>query len=591
VFSDIVLDQIFQPSLLDYTATVGLSDSTTTITVSLSDANATITINGNDLEDGIESGRITLFQGRTTIPVEITAEDGVSTTIYTIEVTRPTPAGLALPLYIKASNTQPAELECDADDDLRPCSFGISGQFGNSVALDGDTLVVGAPSERSNAIGIDGDQTDFGAPASGAVYVFTRDADGVWSQQAYIKASNADRSDLFGWSLALDGDTLVVGARGEFSNATGIDGDQADNSSIGAGAVYVFTRDASGVWSQQAYIKASNAEMSDSFGTSVALDGNTLAVGAVGEDSQATGVGGDQADNTATNSGAVYVFARDANSVWSQQAYIKATNTETSDKFGDSLALDGDTLAVGASSEASNATGIDGDQADNSLGEAGAVYVFTRDANGRWGQQAYIKASNTGSGDQFGGPRWRVPSRESGALALDGDTLAVGAGSEASNATGIDGDQADNSLGEAGAVYVFTRDASGVWSQQAYIKASNTDNDVFGLSVALDGDTLAVGASFEDSNATGVNGDQFDNSAGASGAVYVFTRDASSVWSQQSYVKASNTGAGDRFGISLDVDGDTLVVGASEEDSNATGIEGDQADNNANAAGAVYVFE
>jgi hypothetical protein len=512
VFSDIVLDQIFQPSLLDYTATVGLSDSTTTITVSLSDANATITINGNDLEDGIESGRITLFQGRTTIPVEITAEDGVSTTIYTIEVTRPTPAGLALPLYIKASNTQPAELECDADDDLRPCSFGISGQFGNSVALDGDTLVVGAPSERSNAIGIDGDQTDFGAPASGAVYVFTRDADGVWSQQAYIKASNADRSDLFGWSLALDGDTLVVGARGEFSNATGIDGDQADNSSIGAGAVYVFTRDASGVWSQQAYIKASNAEMSDSFGTSVALDGNTLAVGAVGEDSQATGVGGDQADNTATNSGAVYVFARDANSVWSQQAYIKATNTETSDKFGDSLALDGDTLAVGASSEASNATGIDGDQADNSLGEAGAVYVFTRDA-------------------------------------------------------------------------------SGVWSQQAYIKASNTDNDVFGLSVALDGDTLAVGASFEDSNATGVNGDQFDNSAGASGAVYVFTRDASSVWSQQSYVKASNTGAGDRFGISVDVDGDTLVVGASEEDSNATGIEGDQADNNANAAGAVYVFE
>ena len=105
---------------------------------------------------------------------------------------------------------------------------------------------------------------------------------------------------------------------------------------------------------------------------------------------------------------------------------------------------------------------------------------------------------------------------------MDGDTLAVGAIQEDSSATGINGDQADNSASDSGAVYVFTRDASGVWSQQAYVKASNTEaRDFFG-SVAVDGDTLAVGANVEDSSATGIDGDQADNSAAGSGAAYVF---------------------------------------------------------------------
>ncbi len=114
-------------------------------------------------------------------------------------------------------------------------------------------------------------------------------------------------------------------------------------------------------------------------------------------------------------------------------------------------------------------------------------------------------------------------------VALSGDTLAVGAALEQSAATGINDDQSDNSADNAGAAYVFTRTA-GVWSQQAYIKASNTDaEDEFGWSVALSGDTLAVGAQFEDGNATGINDDQSDNSAADSGAVYVFTRNAG-VW-------------------------------------------------------------
>jgi len=339
--------------------------------------------------------------------------------------------------------------------------------------------------------------------------------------------------------------------------------------------------------SQLAYIKASNTGAYDEFGSSVVLsaDGSTLAVGAWYEDSAATGIGRNQSDNSTSRSGAVYVFTR-GDTIWKQQAYVKASNTGAYDEFGSSVALsaDGSTLAVGASGEASAAIGIDGDQLDNSAGDAGAVYVFTR-SDTTWNQQAYIKASNAGASDRFG---------SSVALSADGSTLAVGAYGEASAVTGINGSQADNTARSAGAVYVFTRSGT-TWSQQAYVKASNTGAyDFFGYSVALSGDglTLAVGATDEDSAATGINGGQADDLALArsAGAVYVFTR--GTTWSQQAYVKASNTGADDYFGwsVALSGNGSTLAVGATDEDSEATGIGGNQADNSAPGAGAVYVF-
>ena len=167
---------------------------------------------------------------------------------------------------------------------------------------------------------MNGDQADNSLSSSGAAYVFTRDASGVWSQQAYIKASNTGNRDEFGYSVAVDGDTLAVSAPFEDNNATGVNGDQARNFAPDSGAVYAFTRDASGVWSQIAYIKASNTEGFDRFGWSVALNGDTLAIGALFENSTATGVNGDQADNSAVQSGAVYVFTRNPSGVWSQQA-------------------------------------------------------------------------------------------------------------------------------------------------------------------------------------------------------------------------------------------------------------------------------
>ena len=383
-------------------------------------------------------------------------------------------------------------------------------------------------------------------------------------------------TDLFGYSVSLSGDTLAVGAVGEASNTTGVNGSQSDNSASWSGAVYIFTRSGT-TWSQQAYLKASNTGAGDRFGHSVSLSGDTLAVGAPNEDSIGTGVNGDQSDSTLTiMSGAVYVFTR-SGTTWSQQAYLKASNTGAGDSFGDSVSLLGDTLAVGAGGENSNATGMNGNQSDYSASESGAVYVFTRSGT-TWSQQAYLKASNTGAGDGFGD-----------SVSLSGDTLAVGARYEDSSATGVNGSQSDDSARDSGAVYVFTRNGT-TWSQQAYLKASNTERgDSFGYSVSLSGDTLAVGARGEASSATGVNGSQSYNSRTIeSGAVYVFTR-SGTTWSQQAYLKASNTGRDDRFGFSVSLSGSRLAIGADREDSSATGINGDQKDDGATESGAVYV--
>ncbi|MEZ5978865.1 MAG: FG-GAP repeat protein [Planctomycetota bacterium] len=170
----------------------------------------------------------------------------------------------------------------------------------------------------------------------------------------YFKASAPDANDFFGYRVAMSGDTLVVGAQAESSSATGVDGDRSDDGAAGSGAAYVFVRSGT-TWAQQAYLKASNTDVFDRFGYAVAISGDTVVVGAPNEDSAATGVDGDQSDDSAASAGAVYVFVR-SGSVWSQQAYLKASNTDASDRFGQVVAIDGDTLVVGAPFERSAAT-------------------------------------------------------------------------------------------------------------------------------------------------------------------------------------------------------------------------------------------
>ncbi|MFZ5875743.1 MAG: cadherin-like beta sandwich domain-containing protein [Nitrospirota bacterium] len=434
----------------------------------------------------------------------------------------------------------------------------------SSVSLaEGDTVVrveVTAPS---------GDRKTYSITA-------TRQSATSLSQSAYLKASNGGAFDFFGRTLAIDGDTLAVGAPQEDSAANGVNNNflENDDSAGNSGAVYVMVR-ANGAWSQQAYVKASTPGSGDYFGSSVALSGDTLVVGASGEDSALGGVNRPQSNNDAVDSGAAYVFTR-VNGVWSQQAYLKASNPGVNDRFGASVAVFGDTLVVGAPGEDSMASGINGDQTNNAEADSGAAYVFTR-VNGVWSQQAYVKASTPDAADVFGS-----------SVALYGNTLAVGALGEGSNSAS---NPFNNDEPLSGAVYVYLR-VQNSWMLQAYLKASNPEaGDNFGFSISLDGDTLAVGALNEDSIAAGVDGDQENNGAGNSGAVYIMTRQ-NNAWTHQAYVKASNPGVADNFGYSVTIAGDTLAVGALAEDSAARGINPTpgQADNSLDRSGAAYLF-
>jgi hypothetical protein len=551
----------FSPSVTSYAVDVPAGTTLDLLTATVAQpALTSIIVNGTVLAPSGSATPITLkLMAPTTITVQVIALSGATRT-YTLVLTR-----LRHQDFLKASNPD------------------ITDRFAQvALSADGTTMVVGAPNESSNATGVNGNQADNSLVASGAAYVFVRGATG-WVQQAYLKSSNPDVSDWFGSIVAIsaDGNTLAVGAYGEDSIASTIDGNQADNSASSAGAVYVFVRTGT-TWTQQAYVKPSNMTDGDWFGEALALssDGNTLAVGSLNEDSAATGINGNGADNTVRSSGAAYVFVR-SGTTWSQQAYVKASNTDSFDYFGYSVALsgDGNTLAVGAPDEASNATGLYGSQTDNSAISSGAAYVFGR-TTGTWTQRAYVKASNTEANDNFG----RLV-----ALSGDGTTLAVAARGEDSAATGVNGTQADNTMTDSGAVYVFKFSVG--WNQQAYVKASNPGvQDAFGASLALntDGSVLAVGAYNEDSDATGIGGSGFSNLALDSGAVYLFTR-AASTWSQAAYVKASNTEAADQFGVSVSLSGDgsTLVIGAGGEDSS---VAGGQADNSLSNSGAVYVW-
>ncbi|MCU7885599.1 MAG: FG-GAP repeat protein, partial [Candidatus Thiodiazotropha sp. (ex Lucinoma annulata)] len=223
-------------------------------------------------------------------------------------------------------------------------------------------LVVGAPGEDSAE---SGGEDDNSASNLGAAYVFTR-SDGAWSQQAYLKESNIEGEALFsapldysiasfaprygykfGTSVAISDDTLVVGANR---------------------VVYVFSRNSS-AWSQQAYLNASNPGTYDYFGSSVAISHDTLVVGAYGEDGS---VSGGEGDNSFLDTGAAYVFTRN-DGVWSQQTYLEASNAGAADSFGETVAISGDTLVIGAAKEDSSANG---GESDNSLSNAGAVYVW-----------------------------------------------------------------------------------------------------------------------------------------------------------------------------------------------------------------------
>lgn len=454
--------------------------------------------------------------------------------------------------YIKASNPESGD------------------HFGYALAIseDGSTLAIGAYQEDSNAVGINGDDSNNAAGDSGAVYVFTK-VNNNWTQQAYLKSASTEISGNFGYALSMsnDGNTLAVGAIGETSGGQGE-----------AGAVHIFTRSGTN-WSHQQRINASAPGNADNFGNALALSGSgeRLVVGATNEQSNATGIDGDATNDDANEAGAAYIFERNLGS-WSQQHYLKASNAEAEDFFGYHVSIsdDGNTIAVGAYAEASASAA---DQSDNNSNDSGAVYVFHY--AGSWSQQAYIKADIIGAADYFGFAT---------SLSADGNTLAVGAPLEDSSSQGMGGDPNIGGAFTSGAAYVFTR--SGVnWTQQSFIKSSNSEgNDAFGhhLSLSHSGNLLAVGAYQESSDADGIDGDQSDNSAGFSGAAYLFSQD-NGTWTQDKYLKAINSNNNHLFGSYLELSGDGSVLGVAAHQE-ASDDANDPSNTDAFGAGAVFLY-
>jgi len=328
------------------------------------------------------------------------------------------------------SAASPATDPSLSDATLRPADVANSDIFGHSIAVSGDTLLSSARLDDDNG----GD--------SGSTYVFVQSGT-TWSEEAKLTAADGASGDQFGFSVAIDGDTAVVGAPYDDDNGTD------------SGSAYVFVRSGT-TWTQQAKLTGGDAVAFDFVGESVSISGDTIAIGGEGHDA-----GG-------SFSGVVYVFTR-SGTTWAQEAKLLASDADANSWFGFPVVLDGDTLLAAA---AGHTHGV----------RTGAAYIFTRSGT-LWTEQAELLPSDGATDDFFG---WQA--------ALDGDTAVISSILDDDNGT------------DSGSAYVFTRSGT-TWTEQAKLVAATGAEafDHFGTGVAVEGDTVIVGANFADVGPYGNN--------------------------------------------------------------------------------------
>lgn len=401
-------------------------------------------------------------------------------------------APFQLPFTAKVLQTYAGVFSQTQTAKLIPLDASRGDQFGSAVSLSGDIAIVGAA--------LDND----GVSQRGSAYIFVRSANG-WTQQAKLSADDPGVGDQFGFAVAVNSTTAVVGAFRD------------DDNGEDSGSVYVFTRLSDGRWTQQTKIVASDGAEGDRFGRVLAMNGDTLVIGAWGD------------DDRGENSGSVYIFTRSGNG-WTQQAKLTARDGAAGDQFGRTVAISGNTVIVGALE--------DDDAGENS----GSAYVFTRTGN-TWTQQAKLIASDGTANSLFGS-----------AVAISGNTAIVGAWGD------------DEKGSASGAAYIFTRSGN-TWTQQTKLTASDgVARDFFGRAVAISGNTAVVSAW----------GD--DDGGNSAGSLYVFTR-LGNQWVQQPKLLAGDPQAGSLLGWEVFIDGNTIVAGANLNDA---------VDND---SGSVYVFD
>ena len=358
-----------------------------------------------------------------------------------------------------------------------------SDRFGERVAIDGDTAVVGAYFYDTSG-GVNSPK--------GAAYVFTRSGS-TWTQRAMIQSNDIAVGDYFGITVAISGNTIIVGAQYE---------DGSSSSATNYGSVYVFTGSGSS-WTQQAKLVDPNPSTNDWFGShSIAISGNTIVLGSI------------LSDDTATNSGTAHIYTR-SGSTWTYKGQLESSDVAAYDRFGAGIAIDGDTVLIGAYGEGGSGT------------SRGAVYVFTSNNNwSSWSQQAKLTASDAQDNDYFGY-----------GLDLDGDTAVIGAFGE------------DDTGSNSGSAYVFTRSGT-TWSQQQKLTASDSAaNFDIGLSVAIEGDKIALGSRGADSD---------------TGAVYIFKL-SGSTWTEEEKLVSDEGAQNDDFGERVSFSSNYLIASTKDE--------------------------
>jgi hypothetical protein len=366
--------------------------------------------------------------------------------------------------------------------EISPTDGATNDQFGTSVAMDGDTLVVGAPIKDSGA---------------GAAYVYTRTANETWTQTSKLTASDRSNGDGFGASVAIDGDTIVVGASGDDS---------------GAGSIYLFPRSGTGSRTQADRVTASDRANGDALGSAVDIDGDVIVAGAPGDSNVGAPDG--------AGHGSVYTFTRTGTAGRNQSAKLTASDNTLSgcifcgSLLGDSVAIDGDTIVAGAPRDYFGNT---------SAGVRGSVYTF----------------ASTGASDRQETAKLVVSGQTAGRVGesvdIDGDTIVAG------------DSQGDDAFGAA---WLFDRDGPATRNQVGKLTPANpSQNKQFGASVSISSTFIAVGAP----------------TFATAGSGFVFTRtgtpNRTEVWQTRGTVIANEL-----YGTSIVTDGDRVVGGAPTAD-------------------------
>lgn len=335
-----------------------------------------------------------------------------------------------------------------------------------------------------------------------------------WGEIQKFVPDDRALGDEFGYAVAMQGEYTITGAL--FKATT----------SSQNGAVYIFKQNGSGLWQQEQKITQSSINQFDFFGNSVSLDGDYLIVGCRGQDY-------DENENNFQNSaGAAYIFEKNVAGNWIQAQKLVGADRTSLDVFGDSVAISGDYAVVSAPWE-------DEDENDtNTQNLAGSAFVFERDAGGMWQRVQKIVASDRKANVQFGDK----------SVAIDGNYIAIGVFRESEDATGQD------EIPSAGAVYIYERNGAGVWNEvQKVVAAGREQGEWFGKSVAIEGDIMIVGAANE--YLQGDVNTQY-------GAIYVFERDTNGIWNEVDKIRPDFLNHTSKFGHSVDLDGNRIVVGA-----------------------------